>query len=228
MTAIIPQHVAFIMDGNRRWARQNKLSLFLGHEHGARRLEPLVEYGLSQGIRFMTFWAFSTENWQRADEEVADILNVFRQALKDPMVKRLQEKGVRVSVIGDLTPFPADIKQEVERILEASKANKRMTVNIALNYGGRAEILQAIQILLDRKQTSVTEEEFSHLLYTAGQPDPDLIIRTGGELRLSGYLPWQAVYSELYFTPILWPDFGPEALEEALKDYKKRQRRFGK
>lgn len=228
MADLAPQHVAFIMDGNRRWAKQNKLSLFLGHENGARRLEPLVDYGLRKEIRFMTFWAFSTENWQRSDEEVADILKVFRQALKDPMVKRLQEKKVRVNVIGNLTPFPNDIKQDVTKILEDSKHNDRMTVNIALNYGGRAEILSAVQRVLDNKQTAISEEGFSNLLYTAGQPDPDFIIRTGGELRLSGYLPWQAVYAELYFTQVLWPDFGPEAFEEALQDYEQRQRRFGK
>lgn len=228
MSSTLPQHVAFIMDGNRRWAKQNKLSLFLGHENGARRLEPLVDYGLEKGIRYMTFWAFSTENWQRSDEEVKDILKVFRQALKDPMVKRLQEKNVRVNVIGDLTPFPDDIKQDIQKILKDSKDNKQMMVNIALNYGGRAEILSAVQKLLESKHTSVTEEVFSDLLYTGGQPDPDFVIRTGGEKRLSGYLPWQTVYAELYFTPTFWPDFGPEAFEEALQDYEQRQRRFGK
>ena len=228
MAHTLPVHIAFIMDGNRRWAKQHKLSLFFGHENGAKRLEPLVEEGLEKGISHMTFWAFSTENWQRPDKEVRDILEVFRRALKDPMVKRLQEKKVRVNVIGDLTPFPEDIKQDVLKILEDSKNNDRMTVNIALNYGGRAEILKAVQTLLDSKQTSVTEEAFSGLLYTAGQPDPDFIIRTGGERRLSGYLPWQAVYAELYFTPTLWPDFTPEELEKALEDFENRQRRFGK
>lgn len=228
MTTTLPVHIAFIMDGNRRWAKQNKLSLFFGHENGAKRLEPLVERGLEKGISHMTFWAFSTENWQRSEEEVKDILEVFRKALKDPMVKRLQEKKVRVNVIGDLIPFPDDIKRDVLKILEDSKTNDRMTVNIALNYGGRAEILKAVQALLDSKQASVTEETFSSLLYTAGQPDPDFIIRTGGERRLSGYLPWQAVYAELYFTPTLWPDFGPKEFETALEDYEDRQRRFGK
>lgn len=223
-----PRHVAFIMDGNRRWARQNKLSLFLGHESGAKKIEPLVDYALTRGITYLTFWAFSTENWERPEAEVSDILQVFRQALRDPMMKRLQEKHVKIQVIGDLTPFPDDIKQDVSRILEDTKDNDRMTVNIALNYGGRAEILRGIQKLLTSHKTSVTEAEFSDLLYTAGQPDPDFIIRTGGEQRLSGYLPWQTVYAELYFTPVFWPDFTPEEFEKALGEYEHRHRRFGK
>jgi undecaprenyl diphosphate synthase len=223
-----PRHVAFIMDGNRRWARKHALSLFLGHESGAKRIEPLVDYAISLGITHLTFWAFSTENWERSEEEVKDIMNVFRQALHDPMVVRLQEKKVKVQVIGDLTPFPDDIRSDVEQILSDSKANEQMTVNIALNYGGRVEILRAFQKLLDENKTAVSENEFSELLYTAGQPDPDLIIRTGGERRLSGYLPWQAVYAELYFTPVLWPDFTPDEFGAALKDYESRQRRFGK
>jgi undecaprenyl diphosphate synthase len=223
-----PRHVAFIMDGNRRWARQNKLSLFLGHESGAKKIEPLVDYAMEHRITHLTFWAFSTENWERSEDEVADIMKVFRQALHDPMVRRLQEKRVKVQVIGDLTPFPEDIKRDVEKILEDSKDFDRMTVNIALNYGGRAEILKGIQQLLDSQKSSVTEQEFSDLLYTAGQPDPDLIIRTGGEQRLSGYLPWQAVYAELYFTPVFWPDFTPEEFGKALEDYENRHRRFGK
>jgi undecaprenyl diphosphate synthase len=223
-----PRHIAFIMDGNRRWARQHKLSLFLGHENGAKRIEPLVDHALELGITHMTFWAFSTENWQRSEDEVNDILKVFRQALHDPMVKRLQEKKIKVQVIGDLTPFPDDIRQDVEKVLEDSRHNDRMTVNIALNYGGRAEILQAIQKLINEKKSIVTEKDFSDLLYTAGQPDPDLIIRTGGEMRLSGYLPWQSVYSELYFTDTLWPNFTPQEFDKALAEYSNRQRRFGK
>jgi undecaprenyl diphosphate synthase len=223
-----PRHIAFIMDGNRRWARQHKLSLFLGHENGAKRIEPLVDHALELGITHMTFWAFSTENWQRSEDEVNDILKVFRQALHDPMVKRLQEKKIKVQVIGDLTPFPDDIRQDVEKVLEDSRHNDRMTVNIALNYGGRAEILQAIQKLINEKKSTVTEKDFSDLLYTAGQPDPDLIIRTGGEMRLSGYLPWQSVYSELYFTDTLWPNFTPQEFDKALAEYSNRQRRFGK
>jgi undecaprenyl diphosphate synthase len=223
-----PRHIAFIMDGNRRWARQNKLSLFLGHDNGARRIEPLVDHALEKGIAHLTFWAFSTENWLRSESEVQDILKVFRRALHDPMIARLHEKKARIKVIGDLAPFPDDIKKDVVKILEDSKDNERITVNIALNYGGRAEILQAIHKLSHEDKTHVTEENFSKLLYTAGQPDPDLIIRTGGERRLSGYLPWQAVYAELFFTDTLWPDFTPDEFEKALEDYAQRQRRFGK
>ena len=223
-----PKHVAFIMDGNRRWARDHKLSLFLGHDTGAKQLEPLVEHALEKGITHITFWAFSTENWQRPENEVNDILKVFRKALKDPMIQRLQEKKAKIQVIGDISPFPDDIQKEVEKILNDSKLHDRITVNIALNYGGRTEILRGIQKLLDGKKQTISEEEFSNLLYTSGQPDPDLIIRTGGEKRLSGYLPWQSVYSELYFTDTYWPDFDTHAFDEALEEYAHRQRRFGK
>lgn len=223
-----PQHVAFIMDGNRRWAKEHKLSLFLGHENGARNIEPLVEHAIEKGICYLTFWAFSTENWNRSDEEVKDILGVFRKALHDPMIQRLQELEARILVIGDLTPFPDDIKQDVSQILKDTDKNTRITVNIALNYGGRAEILQAVNKLRSASSTEITEAAFSNLLYTAGQPDPDLIIRTGGEMRLSGYLPWQAVYSELSFTKTYWPDFDAASFDEALIDYDLRQRRFGK
>jgi undecaprenyl diphosphate synthase len=228
MDTLPPRHVAFIMDGNRRWAKKNKLSLFLGHETGAKRLEPIVEHALKKGITYLTFWAFSTENWQRTDSEVTDLLNVLRNSLRDPMIKRLQEKKVKIQVIGNLDPFPEDIKQDVKNILKSSSHNEQMTVNIALNYGGRAEILRGINQLLQDKKETITEEEFSTLLYTKGQPDPDFIIRTGGEIRLSGYLPWQSVYSELYFADTLWPDFNTKAFDEALKDYSNRQRRFGK
>lgn len=223
-----PTHVAFIMDGNRRWARENKLSLFLGHESGARNIEPLVEYAVDNNISYLTFWAFSTENWQRSDEEVKDILGVFRKALKDPMIKKLQDLKARIYVIGDISPFPDDIKQDVSRILHDTKDNTRITVNIALNYGGRKEILDAVNTLLKQGAKSVDEHTFSKTLYTVGQPDPDLVIRTGGEQRLSGYLPWQSVYAELYFTKTLWPDFGVTEFEKALEEYSQRQRRFGK
>ncbi len=224
----LPRHVAFIMDGNRRWAKDHKLSLFLGHESGARNIQPLVEFAVSKGISYLTFWAFSTENWQRADDEVTDILNVFRKALKDPMIARLKEVKAKIQIIGDVSPFPDDIQQEVQKIIQDTKQNDKITVNIALNYGGRAEILQAVKVLIIEKKESLTEDEFSSYLSTAGQPDPDFIIRTGGEMRLSGYLPWQSVYAELYFTPVYWPDFGEKAFENALEEYARRHRRFGK
>lgn len=221
-------HIALIMDGNRRWARKNALSLFLGHSEGVKKVEPLVEYAAKQGIKYLTFWAFSTENWKREKEEVSTLMDVFRAAMKDPMIERLKENGVRVQVLGDLEAFPQDIKEGVQRITEESAHNKTITVNFALNYGGRREIIAGINQLLMAGKSSVTEEEFSSYLYTKDMPDPDLIIRTGGEQRTSGFMPYQSVYSELYFTETLWPAFGVQDFKEAIDWYETRQRRFGK
>jgi undecaprenyl diphosphate synthase len=224
-----PIHVAFIMDGNRRWARSHKVELFFGHDKGARNIEPLVEFAAKQGIRYVTFWAFSTENWKRTEEEVEEILAVFRKALQDPMIDRLQKNGVCVRAIGDITAFPQDIRERIVEIVDESKHNTRITATFALNYGGRNEILNAVKAFChENDKTQVSEETFSQYLYTKDIPDPDLLIRTGGEMRLSGFMPWQTVYTELYFTNVLWPDFGQDEFEKALKDFAFRQRRFGK
>lgn len=227
-SSLIPRHVAFIMDGNRRWAREHRLSLFLGHETGSRRLEPLVEYAMGKGIEYLTFWAFSTENWNREEQEVEDLLEVFRKALRDTSIQKLHEKNVRIHAIGELTRFPQDIQDEVAKLIETSQQNTGITVILALNYGGRAEILSAVKALLESGVPDVSEESFGNYLSTKDYPDPDFIIRTGGEKRLSGYLPWQSVYSELYFTDLYWPDFDEKAFDVALEEYANRQRRFGK
>lgn len=223
-----PKHVAFIMDGNRRWAHKNKLALFFGHEKGARNLEPLVEFAIDNHITHLTFWAFSTENWQRPEEEVSDLMKVFRKALNDPMIKRLADLQTKISIIGDIEPFPQDIQEDVQRIVEDTQNNSRISVTIALNYGGRKEIMHAIQSLIQTHEETITEETVSNALYTKNLPDPDFIIRTGGEKRLSGYLPWQSVYAELYFTDVLWPDFSPKEFAKALEDFENRSRRFGR
>ena len=228
MKVTIPKHIGIIMDGNRRWAGQMRLPLFAGHSEGAKRIEPIVEQAAKQGVGFITFWAFSTENWERSDKEINTLLRVFRRVLKDPMLDRLQKNGVRVNIIGDLAPFPQDIAEGVGKIMLSSKNNKRITATFALNYGGRAEILRAINKMSNVKTWNVSEEEFNKYLYTTGVPDPDLIIRTGGEMRLSGFLAWQSVYSELYFTDTLWPDFNEEEFQKALDEYAKRERRFGR
>lgn len=250
MKTNIPKHIGIIMDGNRRWAGKRRLPLFAGHSEGAKRIEPLVAYGAKQGISYITFWAFSTENWERGDREVNTLLRVFRRVLKDPMLDRLQKNGVRVNVIGDLSPFPQDITEGVKKIMESSKNNKRITATFALNYGGRFEILRAVNRLMKvysssegvrlRRMTesrssrrtsftqTITEQVFAEYLYTAGIPDPDLIIRTGGEMRLSGFLAWQSVYSELYFTECLWPDFDEMEFQKSLDEYARRERRFGR
>lgn len=228
-------HVAFIMDGNRRWARDKKLPLLFGHRQGAKRIEPLVEHAAKNGIKFITFWAFSSENWKRGEKEVDFLMRVFRDFIKGPVANRMMEKGVRVKVIGDYTLFPQDIVKDVCNIIEKSKNNNSITATFALNYGGRAEILRAINII--RKQESgsknqefkdMDEEGFSDYLYTNDLPDPDMIVRTGGEMRLSGFLPWQAVYSELYFVDKYWPEFDTIEFDKAIEVYKNRERRFGK
>lgn len=223
-----PQHVAFIMDGNRRWAKKNKLALFFGHKNGVKLIESITEHAGNKGIKIVTCWAFSTENWNRSKDEVNELMKVFREALSDPMVKRLYENGVKIQILGDISQFPHDIQDGVKHIMDKSGNNKKLILNIALGYGGRQEIISAVNKILAEKKTTISEDEFSSYLYTSGLPDPELIIRTGGEKRLSGYLPWQSVYSELYFTDTLWPDFNTQEFDIALEDYENRQRKFGK
>lgn len=229
----IPTHVAIIMDGNRRWAREHKMEAFKGHEYVANKIiEELTEAAIAEGIQYLTLWAFSTENWNREEKEVSALMNLFRDSFKKN-AKTLHEKGVRLNVIGDISRFPTDIQENVAHWLEESKNNTRITVTFALNYGGRDELLRAFNALLRQqatghRQQQISENEIAEYLDTKGMPDPDLIIRPGGEKRLSGYLPWQSVYSELYFTDVLMPDFNAEQLRKAVEEYSRRQRRFGK
>lgn len=224
------KHVAFIMDGNRRWAKEKGLPTLTGHAKGYRRIGPLVTHAQKLGIKHITFWAFSTENWKRDAEEVAYLMNLFRKTFTDGMLKKIIKNGGKIIVLGEIDPFPKDIQENIKKVIEDSKNNKEITVNIGLNYGGRAEILHVVQQLLKDKsgQSEITEEEFTHYLYTSNQPDPDLIIRTGGELRLSGFLAWQGVYSELSFPKKYWPEFGPDDFDDALAEYTRRKRNFGK
>jgi undecaprenyl diphosphate synthase len=225
---IVPTHVAFIMDGNRRWAHRRHLPTIAGHHAGKNRIEPLIATSAQMGIPVLTFWAFSSENWARGKKEVGFILTVFREFLLSGISERLLSQGVRMRVLGDLRAFPEDIVRGVESLVEKSKKNTRITVNFALNYGGRNEILSAVNSLLKNGIARVDEATFSSYLYTGDLPDPDLIIRTGGERRLSGFLPWQSVYSELYFSEIYWPDFTEVEFATALQWYSERERRFGK
>lgn len=224
-TLPIPTHIAIIMDGNRRWAGERGLSVLAGHKKVADEiLEPLVEHAAIRGVKYMTFWAFSTENWNRNASEVSGILAIFRHVIRKRW-QRLHEKGVRVRIVGDITKFPADIRKALADVVHQTKDNSKITAVFALNYGGRDEIIRAIHTLENGK--TVTQEEFAKHLDTGGIPDPDLIIRTSGEQRLSGFLPWQSVYSELYFPPFHMPDFTTEKLDEAIDIYGGRKRRFG-
>jgi undecaprenyl diphosphate synthase len=236
MSQIIPKHLAFIMDGNRRWAKAHKFEILMGHNRGSERIETVVEAAAKRNIEVVTFWAFSTENWSRDDSEVSMLFTVFRNVLAGSMVKRLIKNGVKLQILGEYHAFPKDIVEGLEKLMADSKDNTRITANIALNYGGRAEILGAINEILksamaqERKSAKVQIDEytFSSNLSTKDIPDPDMIIRTGGEQRLSGFLPWQAVYSELYFTDVFWPDFDEKEFEKVLEEFGRRSRRFGK
>jgi len=226
----IPQHIGIIMDGNRRWAARRGLTVTQGHEAGARNLERIVEHCLELGIKTLTVYALSTENWRkRAKEEVKGIFDLLVRIVKEKK-EEYAKKGVKVAILGDFQAFPRKVVRAIKEILTIVKKHERLKVNLALNYGGRDEILRAVRKIIAEgvPPEKLTEETFSKFLYTNGEPDPDLIIRTGGELRLSNFLLWQMSYSELYFTDTLWPDFGPEELDRAIADYQKRQRRFGK
>ncbi|MBI4137073.1 di-trans,poly-cis-decaprenylcistransferase [Candidatus Roizmanbacteria bacterium] len=228
-TKNFPKHVAFIMDGNRRWAREKGLSPFKGHQLGEDRIEPLIDYAIASGIPYLTFWAFSTENWNRQKAEVEFLLTMFRNDLAKK-VDNFHAKHVKLNIIGNLSMFPKDIQEKTREWMERTKNNKKITVNVALSYGGRDEIIRALNKIRNTKYEirKLTTKNFGDFLDTAGQPDVDLLIRTGGEKRLSGFLLWQLEYAELYFTDTYWPDFTPKKFEKALLDYQNRQRRFGK
>lgn len=228
MTAPL-NHLAIIMDGNRRWAKAKGLDSVKGHEYAAKNaIEPLVEYCVDQKIPYITFWAFSTENWKRDELEIKQLFDIFRFALGS-LAARFIKRGAKLRILGDLNRFPKDIAQKTLEMINKSAKNSSITVTFALNYGGRDEILRAVKKIVSAKIPSekIDEETFSSYLDTAGIPDPDLIIRTGGDQRLSGYLPWQSVYAELYFTPTLFPDFTPLELQKALDNFTQRDRRFG-
>jgi len=231
--AKIPQHVAIIMDGNRRWAAQRGLGPVDGHRYAAERaIKPLVEYAINVGIKYLTFWAFSTENWKRDKIELKGLFDIFKRLLKRKMDKLIKE-GVRIRYLGEIDKFPDGIGERIREAVRESAKNDVITVTFALNYGGRDELLRAVKKVYRAIRRgkfmlkNLSEATFSQFLDTKGIPDPDLIIRTGGEIRLSGYLPWQSVYSELYFTETYFPDFTPEEFGKALIDYSSRERRFG-
>lgn len=218
-TTNIPNHIAIIMDGNRRWAKQRGLAAVAGHAFAVDSVvEQLIERAGELGVKHLTLWAFSTENWGRDKEEVEGVMNLFRKALMTK-VQKFIEKGARLRMIGDMSRFAPDIQEGMNKAMKASEQNTKIMVTFALNYGGRDEIKRAVE------KGGV---DFEKYLDTAGMPDPDLIIRTGGEQRLSGFLMWQSAYSELYFTETLFPDFGPKELDTAIEEYQGRQRRFGK
>lgn len=225
-----PKHIAIIMDGNRRWARKKGLGILTGHEYAAKNVTlSLAKECLKLKIPYLTLWTWSTENWNRRPHEVKGILSLFRKYF-EPLADQLNQLHVKINTIGDLSRFPSDIQKLVKKWQKITKNNQKLTLTSAINYGGHDEILRAIKKLSTEslKPSAITEHQFSQFLDTADLPDPDLIIRTGGEFRLSGFLPWQSAYSELYFTKTLFPDFTPAKFRKAIQEYGKRQRRFGK
>jgi len=223
------QHVAIIMDGNRRWAKQKGLSPTDGHREAAvKTIEPLIQECVDQKIPYVTFWAFSTENWKRDKEELKAIFGVFRFALKNLAIKFIKE-GVKLNILGEVNRFPEDIAKQCLDFVNKTRKNSKITVTFALNYGGRAEIIRAVQEIVKSgvKPDEITEEFFSRHLHAPEIPDPDLIIRTGGEQRLSGFMPWQSIYAELIFSPTLFPDFSVDQFRKALDEFRRRERRFG-
>lgn len=222
----IPSHVGIIMDGNGRWAKlQNKKRTF-GHEKGAEVAEKIIQYSADIGVRYLTLYSFSTENWKRPKDEVNFLFKLFIKYL-ETRLRKIISKGVRMRFSGNIEELPKDVQNSCKKIQEISKNNKKLDLIMALNYGGRQEIITAINKALKSGKSEITENDISSNLYLPDVPDPDLIIRTSGEIRLSNFLLWQSAYSELYFTKKLWPDFTENDYLEAIKEYTKRDRRFG-
>jgi undecaprenyl diphosphate synthase len=228
--AELPRHVAIIMDGNGRWAQRRRLPRIAGHRRGADAVRATVRACAERGIEYLTLFAFSSENWRRPAEEVALLMKLFKSALENE-VEQLHGNGVRVKVVGDTQRFDPQIRALIERADKLTAQNRRLTLTIAANYGGRWDILQAMTRLLRESSSSlerVDEELVTPYLAMSYAPEPDLFIRTGGEQRISNFLLWQLAYTELYFTDLLWPDFDAAALDEAIASYRRRERRFGR
>lgn len=230
--ANLPKHIAIIMDGNRRWAKERGLTTKDGHKEGSKNLERIAKFCNNIGIKYLTVYAFSTENWKRTKEEVATLMFILRANL-DSMLRKMDLENIKLRVIGEKENIPQDIQKKIDKLTEKTKNNTGLVLNIAFNYGGRNEIVHASKVIAEKVKNGeieiedITPEMISNNIYTAGQPDPDLLIRTSKELRTSGFLPWQITYSEFYFAEKFWPEFLEEDLIEAIKVYQNRNRRFG-
>ena len=224
----VPYHVGIIMDGNGRWARRRALPRLAGHRAGVENLRRILRASVEFGIKMLTIYAFSTENWKRPRDEVSGLMEIFSRVI-DQELNELHREGVQIRHIGHTEGMSDNLKAKLAHALETTRHNQRLILNVAFNYGGRAEIVNAVRNIVRAgiPADSITEEVISNYLYTAGCPDPDLIIRTSGELRTSNFLIWQAAYAEYYVTPTLWPDFGKDELYQALQAYSQRERLFG-
>lgn len=232
--ANFPEHIAIIMDGNGRWAKQRGLPRSLGHKAGVEALKEIVRYSSNIGIKILTVYAFSTENWARPVEEVDYLINILLVEYMKKEIDELNKNNVKIRILGDIDQLPVSTKKQIIEAVELTKNNSGLKFNIALNYGGRKEIVDAVKKIAEMiekgevKTADIDEKLLADCLYTSGDKDPDLIIRTSGEMRISNFLIWQSAYSELYFSNVLWPDFNKDNFKEAIDDYMKRDRRFGK
>jgi undecaprenyl diphosphate synthase len=230
---LLPRHVAIVMDGNGRWARSRRKPRIYGHKVGADSVREIVEMSRELGIGHLTLYAFSSENWNRPEQEVSGLMSILKSYLVSEL-GRMEKNEIRLNCLGQITKLPDGVRRTLEEAINRTAGNDKMVLNLALSYGARDEICRAArniaQSCLDEhlKPEQIDHQLLTQHLYTAGQPDPDLLIRTGGEKRLSNFLLWQASYAEIYFTETMWPDFRKQAYVEALRDYQKRERRFGK
>lgn len=228
----LPVHIGIIMDGNGRWAKKRFLPRSAGHRAGASNFRTITRYCSKIGVKYLTMYAFSTENWSRPAEEVGALMGLFKEYLEEAL-RDFMDENIRVRFIGDVSAFPKDLRTLIQEVEESSASKTGMVLNLAMNYGGRAEITRAAQAFArqvaagEKRPEDLTQELFSSYLYTGGQPDPDLIIRPSGEERLSNFLLWQSAYAEFVYFDILWPDFKTSDLDEAIRIYSSRQRRFG-
>lgn len=228
-SANLPQHIAIIMDGNGRWAQKHTIGRIRGHKKGAQAVRSTVRACREIGIKYLTLFAFSMENWNRPGEEVRALMSLLEEYL-DKETEKLHRQGIKLTTIGELELLETRVKEKIRKAKELTKHNAKMTLNIALSYGSRDEIINAVKKIIQdskEKKIDINKETFSGYLYTHNMPDPDLLIRTGGEYRISNFLLWQIAYTELYFTKALWPDFTKEQLQKAIASYQRRERRFG-
>ena len=225
----VPYHLGIIIDGNRRWAQKRGLPSFEGHRRGLEKVKEIGKWCKKRGVKILTLFAFSTENWDRSKTEVNYLMKLLGQALAKKNIKEIDKEGIKIQVIGQREKLPSQLQEIIKKAEEITQNNKEGILNIALSYGGRAEIVEAVKKIVKKNPLpEITEDLISRNLWTAGEPYPDLIIRTAGEQRLSNFLLWQAAYSELYFSEKYWPEFTEKDLDEALRNYTQRQRRFGK
>lgn len=223
----IPYHLALIIDGNRRWAKEKGCSVYEGHKKGLENLEKIGDYALEKGVKILTVYAFSNENWKRVKTEVNFLMKLLFNSLTNKSLQRIHKKGIKLKIIGEKSKLSKELRKKIREAEALTKDNTKGVLNLAVSYSGRMEILQAVKRII-KEELPVTEKSFRNCLYTGEMPYPDLVIRTGGEKRLSNFLTWQSAYSELYFTEKKWPAFTEEALDEAFKEYANRERRFGK